>query len=137
MDVKWSKLYASLFLIQYHLMKQLCGCKKSINSWKMNWKGFKDKVCDPNEYHPFPFHLGRFMVFINIILLEIIFNNFRLANVISGQVHLFFFFMKMQMLGIVSAYNKRLADMGRGGGGGGGENELGCSQGVWKSLVLF
>lgn len=103
----------------------------------MNWKGFKDKVCDPNEYHPFPFHLGRFMVFINIILLEIIFNNFRLANVISGQVHLFFFFMKMQMLGIVSAYNKRLADMGRGGGGGGGENELGCSQGVWKSLVLF
>lgn len=24
--------------------------------------------------------------------------------------------MKMQMLGIVSAYNKRLADMGRGGG---------------------
>lgn len=82
----------------------------------MNWKGFKDKVCDPNEYHPFPFHLGRFMVFINIILLEIIFNNFRLANVISGQVHLFFFFMKMQMLGIVSAYNKRLADMGRGGG---------------------
>ena len=46
--------------------------------------------------------------------LEIILNNFSLANAISRQVHLVF--MKMYMFGIVSTTNKRLA----GGGGGGG-----------------
>ena len=64
--------------------------------------------------------------------LEIILNNFSLANAISRQVHLVF--MKMYMFGIVSTTNKRLAGTGGGGGGGVG---LGCRQGLWKSLVLF
>ena len=47
--------------------------------------------------------------------LEIILNNFSLANVILRQVHLVF--MKMYMFGIVSTTNKRLAGTGGGGGG--------------------
>ena len=50
--------------------------------------------------------------------LEIILNNFSLANVISRQVQLGF--MKIHMFGIVSTDNKRLA-----GGGQGWRGEVG------------